>query len=70
MLSVHSVHAKNGFLEQPEVMESIWNVHASQNGRFTSYLDGEDFQKVKDNNVGVRVLPILLYVDDFETANP
>lgn len=64
------------FLHQPGVMSSIIQEQPSDDANILeSYRDGIFFKNTfsaadDDDDVNEQILPILLYVDDFETANP
>lgn len=56
-------------LEQPGVLEAIHSAQESEDQVLKSYRDGDHF---KENHLHEEslVIPLLLYSDDFETANP
>ncbi|KAJ8018321.1 hypothetical protein HOLleu_43753 [Holothuria leucospilota] len=59
------------FLEQPGVMSAIISVQPSEDPNvLTTYRDGTLFKNRYRQEGDVLILPLLLYNDDFETANP
>ncbi|KAJ8032471.1 Leukocyte receptor cluster member 8-like [Holothuria leucospilota] len=58
------------FLEIPGVMQVVLGSKQSEDNILSSYYDGDYYKEKFTNERENPVIPLLLYNDDFETANP
>ncbi|KAJ8032472.1 hypothetical protein HOLleu_26003 [Holothuria leucospilota] len=58
------------FLEIPGVMQAVLGSKQSEDNILSSYYDGDYYKEKNTNGRENPVIPLLLYNDDFETANP
>ena len=58
----------SAYLQQPGVMKSL--LHQPESRDLSSFRDGYIYNETWKGNKEKPVIPLLIYVDDFETANP
>ncbi|KAJ8032473.1 hypothetical protein HOLleu_26006 [Holothuria leucospilota] len=58
------------FLEIPGVMQVVLGSKQSEDNILSSYYDGDYYKEKFTNERENPVIPLLLYKDDFKTANP